>query len=114
MIGRVLKYLRLELLMRPLKPIFGWYMRVSPRMITCREFNDVMYDYIGGNLSEKQVILIQRHTRFCPLCRNFLKTYVAAYKAESHILPYEDIVVPDTVPQDLIDAILDVKRHQGE
>lgn len=50
--------------------------------------------------------------RVCPMCRNFLKTYIAAYKAESHILPYDDLDVPDSVPQDLIDAILVVKRHQ--
>ena len=95
-------------------PIAGWFFRASPRMITCREFNDFIYEYVEGALTEKQVILFKRHMRVCPMCRNFLKTYIAAYKAERHILPYNDIDVPDSVPQDLIDAILDVRQTGGE
>ena len=52
--------------------------------------------------------------RVCPMCRNFLKTYIAAYKAKDHIFPYEDIDVPDAVPQDLIEAILDIKQAKDE
>lgn len=110
--NHVLKYLRLDIFMRPITPIGGWFLRMSPRMITCREFNDFIYDYVEGELSEKQVILFNRHMRVCPMCRNFLKTYVAAYKAKSQIFPYDDIDVPDAVPQDLIAAILDLKRNQ--
>lgn len=105
-----LKYLRLDLIMPLISSVGGWYLRVSPRMITCREFNDFIYDYIEGALSEKQTVLFQRHMRACPSCRNFLKTYIATYKAENQIFPYVDIEVPDRVPQDLIDAILDVRR----
>ena len=79
-------------------------------MITCREFNDFIYDYVDITLSEKQTVLFERHMRICPMCRNFLKTYIATYKAVGQILPFDDRVVPDEVPQDLIDAILEVRR----
>jgi hypothetical protein len=114
MIGGVLKYLRLDVFMWPIMSIGGWCFRVSSRMISCREFNEFIYDYVEGTLTEEQVILFERHMRVCPMCRNFLKTYIAAYKAEGHILPYDDIDVPDSVPQDLIDAILDVQRTNEE
>lgn len=114
MISRALKYLRLDVMMRSINPLGGWYLRTSSRMITCREFNDFIYDYVEETLTEKQMILFTRHMRVCPMCRSFLKTYVAAYKANSYVLPYDDIDVPDSVPQDLIDAILDVNRTREE
>ena len=114
MTNGVFKYLGPDGLMRPMMPIMGWYMRVSPNMITCREFNDFIYDYIEGALTDKQVDLFKRHMRVCPSCRKFLKNYIAAYKAESQIFPYEDVEVPNTVPEDLIDAILDIKQSRTE
>lgn len=113
MTSHVWKYLRLDVIVPLRSPVGGWYLKVSPRMITCREFNDFIFDYIEGNLSKKQTVLFKRHMRVCRSCRNFLKTYLAAYKAKGQILPYDDIEVPDTVPQDLIDSILDVRRTKG-
>ena len=109
-----LKRLKLDTLIQPISPLGAWYFRVSPRMITCREFNDFIIEYVEGTLTTKQVTLFKRHMKICPMCRNFLKTYIATYKAKSHIFPHEDIDVPDEVPQDLIDAILAVKQTSSE
>ena len=109
MISRVLKFLKLDILLRPLKPVGGWLLRVLPNMITCREFNDLIYDHVEGDLPEKQTTLVNRHVSACPICRSFLKTYIASHEARNHIVPYETIEVPDTVPQELTDAILDVR-----
>ncbi|MBX2837789.1 MAG: zf-HC2 domain-containing protein [Gammaproteobacteria bacterium] len=94
--------------MKPIMPIGGWYLRVSPRMITCREFNDFIYDYTEGLLSEKQLKLFERHMRVCPMCRNFLKTYSAAFKTGALFFPNSDQQVPNSVPEDLIAAISDI------
>ena len=110
MISRALKFLKLDILALPLRPIGGWYLRASSHMITCREFNDFIYAYVDGTLSKKQTILFKRHMAICPMCRNFLKTYIAVYKARGEALPYSDIDVPDEVPQDLIEAIIEVQR----
>jgi len=93
-------------------PIGGWYLRVSPRMITCKEFNDFIYDYVEEYLTQEQLILFKRHMKVCPMCRNFLRTYLTAYKAKDELLPYSDLDVPVSVPQDLIDAILDVRSQE--
>lgn len=112
MMGPVSKFLKLDVLLRPFMSIRGWYFRLSPWMMTCREFNHSIYESVEGDLSGKQLTLFERHKQACPICRNFLKTYTATHQAKSHIFPYENIDVADEVPQDLIDAILDVKRNQ--
>ena len=98
--------------MKPMMPMLGWYFRVSPRMITCKEFNDFIYDYVEENLTPEQNILFKRHMKVCPMCRNFLRTYLATYNAKDELLPYSDLDVPASVPQDLIDAILDVRSQE--
>ena len=114
MIKNIVRRLDMERLMKPVMPIGGWYLRVSPRMITCREFNDFVVDYTEDLLTPKQKKLFERHMKVCPMCRNFLKTYVAAFKAGKATFPDSDRVVPATVPQDLLDAIVDVSSGEEE
>lgn len=108
MIANLLNKFKNERIVRSMMPIGGWYFRKSSRMITCEEFNGFIFDYTEGLLSDKQRILFERHMKVCPVCRNFLKTYVAGYKAGNASLPYSDLDVPKAVPQDLLDAIIDV------
>lgn len=108
----VFKILRLDVLLRPFMSIKGWYFRLSPWMITCREFDQSIYDYVEGDLSEHQLTVFNRHKRACPICRNFLKTYSATHKATGQITPHSDLIIDDTVPQELVEAILEVKRQQ--
>ena len=109
-ITSLLKSINIERLITPIMPLGAWYLRVSPRMITCREFNDFVYDYTEGLLSDKQTILFERHMRICPMCRNFLKTYQTSLKAGKAFFPYTDKETPNTVPDDLLDAIRDVYK----
>ena len=108
------KFLRLSALLRPLMSIRGWYFRIAPWSITCREFNDSIYDYQEGDLSGPSLTAFERHKRTCPICRNFLKTYAATQKAAEHITPHADLVIEDGIPQDFVQALLDAKRERGE
>ena len=110
MITSILKRIKIEKLMAPMMPIGAWYMRVSPRMITCREFNSFVFDYTEGQLTDEQAVLFERHMTVCPICRNFMKTYVATFKAGKAFFPNSEVKVPDTVPSDLLDAIRDVYK----
>ena len=105
---RSLKRAGIQRLMKPIMPIGAWYLRVSPRMITCRQFNDFIFDYTEGLLSDNQVTLFERHMKVCPMCRNFMKTYTATFKAGKAMFPDSDVHVPDSVPEDLLAAIRDV------
>ena len=101
----VFKKTMMNLVIKPTQPIAGWYFRASPNMITCKEFNNFIFNYTEGLLSEDQTKLFERHMKFCPTCRNFLKSYIAAYKAGKVLLPYKDLDVPSIVPKDLLEAI---------
>jgi hypothetical protein len=105
MIPELSKFSKLETILIPVMFVMGWSFRASSRMITCREFNAFIFDYTEGYLSEKQLVLFERHMRFCPMCRNFLKTYIAGYSAGKVLFPYSNLEVPKTVPQGLLDAI---------
>jgi len=106
----ILKRIKIDKLMSPVKPLGSWYLRVSPRMITCKEFNDFIFDYTEGLLTDKQLVLFERHMKICPICRNFMKTYEATFNAGKGFFPYNDEKVPAVVPTDLLDAICDVYK----
>lgn len=110
----VSKFLKFGVLRRPFMPIKGWYFRLAPWMITCREFDQFTYDYVDAGLSGHDLAVFNRHKRACPICRNFLNTYIATHKAVEKITPHSELIIHDEVPQNLVEAILDVKRQQGE
>ncbi|MEL6257463.1 MAG: zf-HC2 domain-containing protein [Pseudomonadota bacterium] len=84
------------------------YWRISPRHITCRQFNEFVVDYLDGNLSEKETERFERHMIVCPMCRLFLERYKIARDAGVRVIADDPSApVPDGVPGDLIDAILD-------
>ena len=100
------------LFLKPMMPLGAWYLRSSPRMITCREFNDFIFDYTEGRLTKKQEKLFKLHMKLCPMCRNFLKSYMTAIKAGKEIFPFSDMEVPADVPADLLEAIRDVSDNK--
>jgi len=51
MIIQALKRMEFGLLRKAMGPLASWYVRVSPRMISCREFNDFIFDYTEGLLA---------------------------------------------------------------
>lgn len=80
---------------KPARSLAGQYFRSSPKHITCSEFNNSIFDHIEQNLTEEQNVFFQQHMQVCPICRNFLKTYIATYKAKDHLYLYEDIYDPE-------------------
>ena len=102
-----LKTIRFEKIIKPMMPIANWCFRLSPGMVTCREFNAFVLDYTEGLLTDRQSVLFERHMRFCPMCRSFLKTYIASYKAVK-AYRLDDFELLEDVPQELLDAISEV------
>ena len=78
--------------------------------ITCRELIDFIADYLDGALKEIQAIDFTRHLSVCPSCRAYLATYQVTIRAGKAALHYDDSV-NDDAPEDLIRAILDIRRR---
>lgn len=91
-------------LMRRLK---GTMLKHVPGMITCREFEDFIMDYLEGELPERQEKLFERHLRVCRECREYLAAYERTVDVGKAALGPDYEPVPDDVPDDLIKAVLE-------
>lgn len=105
--------IRLDKILKPFRPFGSWYLKASPRMMTCREFNDFIIEYVEGGLSARQLKIFRRHMSVCPMCRNYMRTYLVAVEAGQNLLPDTDEILPTEVPADLISAIIEV-AEDGE
>jgi predicted anti-sigma-YlaC factor YlaD len=72
--------------------------------ITCREFVEVVTDYLEGVVPEDQVELIEEHLVMCDWC----KTYLDQIDAIVAALPA--IVTPEPVPTTTSDALVTMFR----
>lgn len=87
---------------------------LAPHMITCRQFEDFIIDYLDGELPTRQLRVFNFHMLFCPECRIYLAAYersVALGKAVFFDDP--DGPVPDSVPTDLLIAILAAQKRDS-
>ncbi|PYQ61873.1 MAG: hypothetical protein DMF58_03315 [Acidobacteria bacterium] len=72
--------------------------------MTCRELIDFIADYLVGELGESERSEFERHLILCPSCR----AYLASYRQTLELLA-DDAVIED-VPEELVQAILKVRR----
>jgi anti-sigma factor RsiW len=77
--------------------------------VTCREFADFMMDYIAGELPVDTRALFERHLSRCPKCPKYFEQYKTTLAAGKAAFESPDDELPESVPEDLIQAILAVK-----
>ena len=75
-------------------------------MLTCKEFDNFMIDYLEGELPVWQKYMCWLHVKMCRECAYFIKRYrqVVALGVEAYDSPDEPI--PDSVPEELVKAAL--------
>lgn len=79
-------------------------------MITCREFEEFVLQYLDGELPSKQRNIFEWHMRICRECREYLAAYKRTVEVGKAALGSADESVPDDVPEDLIRAVLDARK----
>lgn len=94
-------------MMRRLK---GAMLKRMHGMITCREFEEFVLQYLDGELPQKQVKIFEWHLRICRECREYLAAYKRTIEVGKAALGSADESVPDDVPEDLIRAVLDARK----
>lgn len=77
-----------------------------PMMITCREFEAFIIDYLDGDLLPEQSRKFELHLKICRECREYLAAYKASMEAAKQGLSDVDAPVPGEVPEDLIAAVI--------
>lgn len=94
-------------LMRRLK---GLMLRHMHSMITCREFEDFIMDYLDGSLPGAQKRIFEWHLRLCSECREYLAAYERTIAVGKTALGPADESVPADVPEDLVKAVLESRK----
>lgn len=75
--------------------------------ITCRELIDFIAGYLERSLSAEEQMDFDRHLAACASCRAYLDSYVTTIR-----LAKSDDGALDEAPEELIEAILQVRRRQ--
>lgn len=88
--------------MKKLKAIMSSW----PMMMTCGEVEDILFDYVEGNLSGYALLKFEFHIKACRECRDYLAAYRKSIELGSEILGPSKDPAPDDLPSDLVNAIL--------
>jgi len=75
-------------------------------MLTCKEFDDFMVDYLDGDLTAWQKFMCWLHVKMCRECAHFIQQYQKVIKLGRSAFDTPDDPVPDSVPEELIGAAL--------
>ncbi len=79
-------------------------------MLTCKEFDDFMVDYLGQGLPVWQKFMCWLHVKMCRECAQFVREYQRTVRLGKKAYDNPDEPVPDFVPEELIKAALFHKR----
>jgi anti-sigma factor RsiW len=79
-------------------------------MLTCRDFIDFIAEYLSDELPPTDREAFEYHLADCPDCQKYLHSYQATIAVSRSVFANLDGPVPDEVPEELIQAILAVRR----
>ncbi len=75
-------------------------------MLTCKEFDAFMVDYLEGGLPVWQKFMYWLHVRMCGECAYFIRQYRRVIALGHDAFDSPDDAVPDSVPEELIQAAI--------
>lgn len=79
--------------------------------MTCRELTEFMMAYEDGELPAHQRAAFERHLAVCPTCVAFLECYRRTTALTRALRDRPDAPLPAQVPEALVSAILEARRH---
>ena len=77
--------------------------------MTCRELLDFIMAYLDGELSNDQSQVFESHIALCRNCDAYVQTYRKTQELIAALCDDDD-EVPDEVPEELVQGILDARR----
>ncbi len=79
--------------------------------MNCREFVEFLSDYLEGELPGTTKSRFESHIQDCEDCERYLQGFVGTVGLARGALSEPDAPVPDEVPEELVQAILDARRR---
>lgn len=74
--------------------------------MTCREFAELLSDYLSGDLSESVRAEFSSHLSDCPDCVAYLQTFATTIRLGKDACADFDDKLPAAVPEELVRAVL--------
>ncbi len=75
-------------------------------MLTCKEFDEFMTDYLEGGLPVWQKYMCWLHVKMCRECAYFVRQYRRVVALGQSAFDSPDEAVPDSVPEELVQAAI--------
>ncbi len=75
-------------------------------MLTCKEFDDFMVDYLEGGLPIWKKYMCWLHVKMCRECAYFIQQYRRVIALGQRAFDSPDNAVPDSVPDELVKAAM--------
>ena len=85
-------------------------MMKMPLMLTCRQAEDFIADYVDGTLPTRKRLIFELHLRMCRECRDYLAAYRRTVALGKAAFDDPNAPVPDDMPEDLVTAIVDARE----
>jgi anti-sigma factor RsiW len=82
--------------------------------VTCRDFTAFIADFLDGELPAAERQQFERHLGRCVNCARYLEGYRTATALGKRAFEDGDAPVPPEVPDELVDAILRVRRSSSD
>jgi len=89
----------------------GWALSNVPGMITCKQFDGFLVDYLDGALPSGPQRRFELHLAVCRECRRYLAGYRRTIALTRESMGGKDPTpVPDEVPEALVEAVLAARQ----
>ena len=79
-------------------------------ILTCKEFDQFMVDYLDGRLPAWQNAVCWVHIKMCRECAYFVRQYRRAIALGKCAFDSPDDALPDSVPEELIKVALTLRK----
>ena len=80
-------------------------------MLTCKEFDDFMVDFLEHELPLRHKVSCWLHLKMCRDCSKFVRQYQQTIELGKQAFGDPDDPVPDSGPEDLITAARAYRRQ---
>lgn len=84
----------------------GKLLQYGPGLITCRQFDEFLADYLDGGLTDRQKKIFDGHMALCPMCGAHFGTYMATFKMTQQAFGPSNDFIPEHVPEELTLAVI--------
>ncbi len=88
------------------RAVRGIMFKLLPFVMTCREFEGFILDYLDDRLSTKARWLFRLHLLFCRDCRAYLAAYRRSVRLNQAVFSDPGAPLPEEVPGGLVKAVL--------